>query len=92
LAITLPVIWPLLCLSFGHYFACPLAITLPVFWPLLCLSFDHYFACLLAITLSVFWPLLCLSFDQRLLITPFVSSKHFFNYVDFQSIDFERIW
>jgi hypothetical protein len=26
------------------------------------------------------------------LITPFVSSKHFFNYVDFQSIDFERIW
>jgi hypothetical protein len=27
LAITLPVFWPLLCLSFGHYFACLLTIT-----------------------------------------------------------------
>jgi hypothetical protein len=38
-------LWPIYCLSFGHYIVCSLAIVLFVLWPLYCLSVCLYIVC-----------------------------------------------
>ena len=54
-------VWPVLAVSYGLYWLCPMACTGCVLWFVLAVSYGLYWLCTMVCTSCVLWPVLAVS-------------------------------